>query len=152
MPKDIDTADILLIEDNYSDADLTLRALKKKNLHLKVVHFEDGAEALEALFSRLGEKAERSGRYIPHLILLDLKLPGMHGKEILKELKRHSKTKMIPVVVLTSSNQQRDVSECYQLGCNAYIVKPMDFEEYMCRVSEAAFFWMQINYMPDEFS
>lgn len=152
MLKNLDTADILLIEDNKSDADLTLRALKKKNLHLNVIHFEDGAEALEAIFSRLKDKAGFNGRYFPRLILLDLKLPGMHGKDILRELKGNEKTSMIPVVVLTSSNQQSDVSDCYRLGSNAYIVKPLDFEKYMCLVSEAAFFWTQVNYMPDEFS
>lgn len=152
MLKKMDTADILLIEDNKSDADLTLRALKKKNLHLNVFHFEDGAEALEAIFSRLEGKAGFNSRPFPRLILLDLKLPGMQGKDILRELKGNEKTSMIPVVVLTSSNQQIDVSDCYRLGSNAYIVKPLDFDKYMDLVSEAAFFWMQVNYMPDEFS
>lgn len=152
MVKKMDTADILLVEDNLTDAELTMRALKKKDLHLNVIHFEDGAEALKAIFSRLDEHTELNGKHFPQLILLDLKLPGMHGKEILRELKGNEKTRMIPVVILTSSNQQSDVTDCYQLGSNAYIVKPLDFEEYMSKVSKAAFFWMHVNYMPDEFS
>ena len=148
MNKDISTAEILLIEDNASDADLTLRALKKKNLHFNTIHFDDGAEALEAILSQL----HSGGRQFPHLILLDLKLPGLSGKEILGELKNNKKTRMIPVVMLTSSNQLSDVMECYQLGANAYIVKPLDFVEYISLVSEAASFWLNMNYMPDEFN
>lgn len=152
MSKNISTADILLVEDNPCDADLALRALKKKNLHFNVIHFEDGMEALEAIFSQLDEKGEKRGCQFPHLILLDLKLPGLSGKEILRALKRDEKTRMIPVVILTSSNQHSDVKECYNLGANAYIIKPLDFGEYINSVSEAASFWMHINYMPDEFS
>ena len=151
MNKDISTADILLIEDNPSDADLTLRALKKKNLHVNVVHFDDGREALEATFRHLHNKETASGKQFPHLILLDLKLPGLSGKEILSQLKKNERTRVIPVVMLTSSNQPSDVMGCYQLGANAYIVKPLDYGEYVSLISEVAYFWLKINYMPDEF-
>lgn len=152
MNKNVSTADILLIEDSASDADLALRALKKKNFHVNAVHFNDGAEALKAIFGQLNQQGATSGRQLPHLIFLDLKLPGLGGKDILKELKKNANTRMIPVVMLTSSNQPSDVMECYQLGANAYIVKPLDFSEYVNTISEAASFWLKINYMPDEFS
>ena len=152
MAKNISTADIILIEDNISDADLALRAFRKTNLHLNVVHFEDGSEALESLFSQFDEKNEPDTPHLPHLVLLDLKLPGLHGKDILRALKENKKTRKIPVVMLTSSNQHSDVSDCYQLGCNAYIVKPLEFDEYVRLVSEAVSFWVHVNYMPDEFS
>ena len=151
MNKNISTADILLIEDNPNDADLTLRALKKKNLHVNVVHFDDGREALEAIFGQLNDREGTSGKQFPHLIFLDLKLPGLSGKEVLSELKKNGKTRIIPIVILTSSNQPSDVMECFQLGANAYIVKPLDFTEYVNLISEAAFFWLKINYMPDAF-
>lgn len=152
MSKNISTADILLVEDNASDAELTLRALKKGNHHCNVIHFEDGNEALEALFQQLEDQEGKNGPQFPHLIFLDLKLPGLSGKEILRTLKQNEKTRLIPVVMLTSSNQESDVRECYQFGANAYIVKPVNFEQYTHTISEAAYFWMQINYMPDEFS
>jgi two-component system response regulator len=152
MNKDISTADILLIEDNLNDADLTLRALKKRNLHVNTVHFDDGAEALEAISRQLDDQEGTGCKQFPHLILLDLKLPGLGGKEILSVLKRNEATRMVPVVMLTSSNQLCDVKECYQLGANAYIVKPVDFTEYINAVAEAASFWLSINYLPDQFN
>lgn len=152
MSKSISTADIVLIEDNAGDADLTMRALKKKNLHYNVIHFEEGAEALDAIFQHLNDEKEISSQQFPHLIFLDLKLAGLSGKEVLKALKENEKTRRIPVVVLTSSNQENDVTQCYNYGANAYIVKPLDLDEYIHSVSEAANFWMKINYVPDGFS
>jgi two-component system response regulator len=140
--------DILLIEDNSTDADLTLRALKLKNLHLSVTHVEDGVEALDFIF-RKGSFENRLSEHLPKLILMDLKLPKMDGPNVLKEIKRNEITKAIPVVILTSSNQESDIRECYRLGANAYIVKPLEFEDYLHQISSAAYFWMNINCLPD---
>jgi two-component system, response regulator len=142
--------DILLIEDNFSDADLTIRltirALKKGDPNLSITHLEDGAAALDYIFSQ-GDYSNVPTRK-PKLILLDLQLPKIGGHEVLKEIKMNEKTRIIPVIILTSSSHPKDVQSCYHSGANAYMVKPLDFDEYMNHVSEIVRFWLRVNYLP----
>jgi len=133
--------EILLIEDNLNDAELAIRALKKKNLANHLLHLEDGEQALEFLF------AERQNNS-PKVILLDLKMPKVDGIEVLRRLKSDPVRKMIPVVVLTSSKEDKDIVESYALGVNAYIVKPVDFDKFVTAVTDLGFFWMVLNQPP----
>jgi len=132
--------EILLVEDNPDDAELAIRALQKNNLANHLVHLQDGEEALEFLFN------EKNGR--PKLILLDLKMPKVDGIEVLRQLKSNAKTKSIPVVMLTSSKEDRDIVESYQLGVNAYIVKPLDFEQFGNAIKQLGLFWLVLNQSP----
>ena len=139
--------EILLVEDNPDDVELTLRALKKNNLANKVHVVTDGAEALDFVFA----KNKYSGRKIenaPKVILLDLKLPKVDGLEVLKKIKSDEKTKIIPVVVLTSSREESDIIESYQLGVNSYIVKPVNFDQFVKSVSELGLYWLLRNEGP----
>ena len=133
--------DILLLEDNHEDAELTIRALKKNNLTNHLLHLSDGEEGLRFLFSTPAASA-------PKLILLDLKMPKVDGIEVLRKLKNDAEKKTIPVVVLTSSKEHRDIQETYQLGVNAYIVKPVDFEQCVKTVAEIGIFWLLLNQQP----
>lgn len=133
--------DILLVEDNVNDAELTIRSLKKHNLANHLLHLEDGEEALQFLFDSHGSKT-------PKLILLDLKMPKVDGIEVLRKIKSDPSKKMIPVVVLTSSKEERDVVESYKLGVNAYIVKPVDFDKFAEAVATVGFFWLLLNQAP----
>src|SRR5882762_7369647 len=126
---ELELVEILLVEDNPTDAELTLRALRRHNLSINVVWVKDGAEALDFLYCK-GKYADRKNG-TPKLILLDLKLPKIDGIEVLRELKNDNKTKIIPVVMLTSSQEERDLVESYRLGVNSYIVKPVDFEKFL---------------------
>ena len=135
--------DILLAEDNLNDSELTLRALRKNNIGSNLVHVKDGAEALDFLFCT-GAYSQRQN-YLPKLILLDLKMPKVSGLEVLKVIRENEKTKNIPVVVLTSSNQEKDILESYNLGVNSYIVKPVEFNIYTNTVAELGQYWMQLN-------
>ncbi len=139
--------EILLIEDNPDEAELTIRTLKKHNLANKLLHLDDGAEALEFIFPK-DPSAETDFHFNPKLILLDLKLPKVTGLEILARLKADERTKMIPVVVLTSSREEQDVLESYKLGVNAYIVKPVNFEAFTRAVSDLGLFWLIKNQPP----
>jgi two-component system response regulator len=139
--------EILLVEDNMGDAELTIRALKKHNLVNKLVHLKDGAEALDFIFAE-GEFAERNIKNTPKVILLDLKMPKVNGVEVLKKLKSDERFQKIPVVVLTSSKEDPDVKTCYQLGANSYIAKPVKFEDFLKAVSELGFYWMFLNQPP----
>ena len=132
--------EILLIEDNPDDAELTIRALKKHKLANNLMHLKDGEDAVNFLFSRRSP--------IPKMILLDLKMPKIDGIEILKKLKTHPEKKIIPVVVLTSSKEEKDIVESYRLGVNAYIVKPVDFEKFVSAVTEIGLFWLVLNQSP----
>ena len=142
----LDLVEILLVEDNPTDAELTLRALRRYNLSNNVVWVKDGAEALDFLNCR-GEYATRKNG-TPKLILLDLKLPKIDGIEVLRALKSDNKTKVIPVVMLTSSQEERDLVESYRLGVNSYIVKPVDFEKFLETVSQVGFYWSLMNKIP----
>ncbi|HEX8038737.1 MAG TPA: response regulator [Chryseosolibacter sp.] len=135
------SVEILLIEDNPDDAGLTIHALKKNNLADNVLHLNDGEEALNYLFSK-------ETRAIPKVILLDLKMPKVDGIEVLRRLKSDEEKKVIPVVVLTSSKEERDIVESYKLGVNGYIVKPVDFDKFVKAISEIGLFWLLLNQPP----
>jgi len=139
--------EILLVEDNPDDVELAKHALKEHNL-ANVVHVSrDGAEALEYIFG--SASGPDSGlKHRPRLILLDLKLPKVDGLEVLRQLKADARSKKIPVVVLTSSNQEPDLEHAYALGANSYIVKPVDFEQFVDAVQQLGFYWLLLNQAP----
>jgi CheY-like chemotaxis protein len=140
--------EILLVEDNPNDAELALRALKKNKLANKVIRVVDGEEALDYVFARKSFKS-RNRLNIPKLILLDLKLPKIDGLEVLKILKSDDITRLIPVVVLTSSREEKDIVESYRLGVNSYIVKPVDFDKFIESVKDIGLYWLLLNQQPD---
>lgn len=142
-----DSIEILLVEDSPNDEELTLYALKKNNItnHIQVVH--DGAEALEYIFCT-GAYADRRINEPPKVILLDLKLPKVDGLEVLERIKADARTRTIPVVVLTSSQEESDIVESYQLGVNSYIVKPVDFEQFIDAVRQLGLYWALLNKTP----
>lgn len=140
---------ILLVEDNPDDEALTLRALQKNNIVNDVVVARDGVEALDYLFCT-GAYATRDVMHQPQLILLDLKLPKIDGLEVLKKLRADERTKHVPVVVLTSSIEQRDIVACYDDGANSYIRKPVDFEEFLQAVKQLGMYWLLMNVLPGE--
>jgi two-component system, response regulator len=140
--------EILLVEDNPSDAELTIRALRKYNLANNVFRVYDGEEALDFIFTR-GQYAKRKLENAPKVILLDLKLPKVDGIEVLKVIKSDPVAKLIPVVVLTSSNEEKDIIESYSLGVNSYIVKPVDFDKFIDSVKDIGFYWLLLNRQPD---
>jgi CheY-like chemotaxis protein len=139
--------EILLVEDNPDDLDMALHALRKANLTNQIQTVRDGAEALEFIFCQ-GAFAGRKFENPPKVILLDLKLPKIDGMEVLKRIKSDPRTKMIPVVILTSSKEQRDVIESYNLGVNSYIVKPVNFEQFAVAVRELGMYWLLHNQPP----
>lgn len=139
--------EILLVEDNPEDVEITLRAFKKRNLTNKIHVVEDGEEALEYIFAT-GAYNERNIDHRPRVILLDLKLPKVDGLEVLRRIRADERTKQIPVVVLTSSQEERDIVESYRLGVNSYIVKPVDFDKFLDTVSELGFYWLLLNKSP----
>ena len=139
--------EILLVEDNLNDAELSLYALKKFKIANRIHHARDGAEALDYIF---GSERDTSNPpvQIPRLILLDLKLPKIDGQEVLRKLKSNDATKTIPVVILTSSREERDIIESYNLGVNSYIVKPIDFEQFTEAVRDVGLYWLLLNQVP----
>jgi CheY-like chemotaxis protein len=139
--------EILLVEDNPHDIELTLRALTRRNLANKVHIVRDGAEALEYVFAD-GAYEQRDTAQVPRVILLDLKLPKVSGFEVLRKIKSDERTKIIPVVVLTSSREERDLVESYRLGVNSYIVKPVDFDKFLDSVGELGLYWLLLNQPP----
>lgn len=141
--------EILLCEDNKRDADLTIRALKKQHLANNVVWVKDGEEALNYLFAK-GEYADRSIKDTPRVILLDLKMPKVDGMEVLEKVRAHPETEHIPVVVMTSSQEEKDIINSYNLGVNSYIVKPVDFKKFMESVSDVGFYWLLLNKQPQQ--
>ena len=145
--KSREEVEILLVEDNPTDVELTLRALKKNNLTNKVHVVTDGAEALDYLFAT-GAYKEREIDKKPKVVLLDLKLPKVDGLEVLKKIKADERTRNIPVVVLTSSKEEQDRIESYKLGVNSYIVKPVDFEQFTKSVQELGLYWLLLNELP----
>jgi two-component system response regulator len=136
--------EILLVEDNPHDAEMTIRALKKVNLANKLIHVKDGAEALDFIFAK-GAFSDRKIENKPKVILLDIKMPKVDGIEVLRQIKSTDATKTIPVVIMTSSKEEQDVITSYDLGVNSYVVKPVDFEGFAKAVSELGFYWLITN-------
>jgi len=138
---------ILLVEDNPDDEALTLRALKKKNILNEVIVAHDGVEALDYLFAE-GKYAGRDENMTPEVILLDLKLPRIDGLEVLRRVRADARTSLLPIVVLTSSKEERDMIESYSLGCNSYIRKPVDFVQFGDAVEQLGLYWLVLNAAP----
>lgn len=140
---ELESTEILLVEDNPYEAELAIRSLKNNNLGNIIKHIDDGAAALDYLFS--ADFLSVSKRY---LILLDLNLPRVNGLEILKKIKSDEQRKLIPVIVLTSSKEDRDILECYKMGVNSYIVKPVSFESFVKAIAELKMYWLLLNQWP----
>lgn len=141
------SVEILLVEDNPNDLELALHALKRHRLANQIQIARDGAEALEFIFCT-GAYVNRKIENGPRVVLLDLKLPKLDGLEVLRRIKGDVRTRKIPVVVLTTSRQDRDLQECYALGVNSYIVKPVDFEQFSEAVRQLGFYWLLLNQLP----
>jgi two-component system, response regulator len=142
-----DEAEILLVEDNRKDVELTLLALRKENLCNKIHVVRDGEEALEFLFCR-GAYSSRSPEHPPKLVILDLKLPKVDGMEVLRAIKNDEHTRAIPVTILTSSKEDRDLVDGYKLGVNSYIQKPVDFNQFRDTVKQLGLYWLVVNQAP----
>ena len=140
-------AEILLVEDNINDAELSLYALKKYRIASRVHHARDGAEALDYIFGS-EENVEKLPVRIPRLVLLDLKLPKIDGQEVLRKIKINQSSKTIPVVILTSSREERDIVRSYDFGANSYIVKPIDFDKFTEAVRDVGLYWLSLNQVP----
>jgi two-component system response regulator len=143
----LNEVEILLVEDDPRDAEMALRALKKNNFANNVHHVKDGAEALAFLFAN-GAYSERRVESVPKVVLLDLKLPKVDGLEVLKKIKSDDRTKMIPVVIVTSSREDRDLVESYKLGVNSFIVKPVEFDKFVEAVKVLGLYWLLMNKVP----
>jgi two-component system, response regulator len=141
------SVDILLVEDNRNDAELALRALKKSGVANNIFIAYDGEEALDFIYCR-NKYVSRNPNHIPKVILLDLKLPKIDGLEVLRTLKSDEEKKIIPVIVLTSSNQEKDMIESYKLGVNSYIQKPVDFNQFINAVHQIGYYWLLLNQLP----
>lgn len=139
---------ILLVEDNPDDADLTLRAFKRNGIANDVVVASDGEEALDYLFAT-GAHADRNPATNPTLVLLDLKLPKVSGLEVLRRMREDERTKRIPVVVLTSSNEERDIITSYDLGANSFVRKPVDFSQFIEAARQLGLYWLVLNEVPE---
>src|SRR5713226_5496446 len=138
---------ILLVEDNPDDEELTVRALKKNNVVNEVVVARDGVEALDYLFAQ-GPHAGRDLRFMPQVVLLDLKLPKLDGLGVLRRLRADDRTKLLPVVILTSSNEEKDRINSYSLGANSYVRKPVDFEQFVAAAAQLGLYWLVLNEAP----
>lgn len=141
----LDAVEVLLVEDNPRDAELTIRALKKNHLANQLFHVEDGAEALDFLFGRGKYEGLETDRP-PKVVLLDLKLPKMNGLEVLRIMKTSERTRSIPVVVVTSSAEDPDMRTAYELGANSYVIKPVQFEAFMEAMSKLGIYWLMVNH------
>ncbi len=142
------SVDILLVEDNLNDAELTIRELKRHNMTNNLFHVTDGEEALEFMFATGKYANERNVLYSPKLVLLDIQMPKVNGIEVLEAIKADSRTKNTPVVMLTSSKEDPDIKRCYDLGVNSYIVKPVNFEGFANAIKNLGFFWLLLNQPP----
>jgi two-component system, response regulator len=143
---EFEQVEILLVEDSETDAEMTIRALRRKNLANRLVWLKDGADALDFLFRRGAHSTRPPGT--PKLVLLDLKMPKIDGIEVLRQVKAHEETRTIPVVMLTSSAEERDVVASYALGVNSYVVKPVDFAKFVEEVARAGCYWVLVNRVP----
>lgn len=140
-----ENVEILLAEDSEADGEMTLRALRKNNISNEVIWARDGAEALDYIFGR-GQYKERQRQ--PKLVLLDIKMPKVDGIEVLRQIKQNEQTKMIPVVIMTSSAEDRDIVESYHLGVNSYVIKPVEFQQFMDTVVQLGYYWTLVNRVP----
>jgi len=147
MTTNYNPVQILIVEDNPNDAELTLRAFKKHNLANEIYVAEDGVEALDFIFCE-GKFKSRDNTTSLKVIFLDLKLPKVNGLEVLKRIKTDPKTKKLPVVIITSSKEDPDINEAYELGANAYVVKPVDFNDFMKAMQDTGLFWLLVNEIP----
>jgi len=138
---------ILLVEDNPDDVDLTLRAFRKSQILNEIVVARDGVEALDYLFAT-GIYAERDPKALPEVVLLDLKLPRVDGLEVLRRLRDNERTRRLPVVVLTSSNEERDILSSYDLGANSFVRKPVDFAQFLTAAQQLGMYWLVLNEPP----
>lgn len=139
--------DVIIVDDNENDVELALRAFKKNGLTANIMVFVNGDDVLDYLFAR-GSFADRKVQDIPKLILLDIKMPLANGFEVLRIIKTNPITKMIPIVMLTSSNQEKDISQCYALGANSFIVKTVDYNEFADQVYHIGLYWLKMNMLP----
>ena len=139
--------DIVIVEDNPSDAELMVRSLSKNRLANSLIVLEDGEQALDFLFCR-GKYAERDSHKSPKVIFLDLKLPKVNGLEVLKQVKSNKQTKIIPVIVVTSSKEDPDIGAAYNLGANSYVVKPVDFNKFKATINQLGLYWLVVNENP----
>ena len=140
--------EILLVEDNMSDAELTIRELKKHHLANNLFHVKDGEEALDFIFATGKFAGTRDLSFPPKVVLLDIQMPKVNGIEILQKIKSDERTKSTPVVMLTSSKEDPDIQKCYKLGANSYIVKPVDFDGFATAIKSLGFYWLLLNQPP----
>jgi hypothetical protein len=141
------SAEILIVEDNPNDAQLTIRSLKQNNLANHIMHVADGQSALDYIFG-VGEYQGRNVMDQPKVVLLDLKLPKLNGLQVLAKIRGDARTKLLPVVVLTCSQEESDLIESYQLGANSYIVKPVEFENFSAAIKQLGLYWLLLNKLP----
>ena len=146
---DYNLVDVLLVEDNIDDAELAMRELKKNQANKNLLHVKDGEEALDFIFATGKFAGLRDIKNLPKVILLDIQMPKVNGIEVLEKIKADERTKAIPVVILTSSNQSPDIKKCYGLGVNSYIIKPVEFETYAKAIKELGLYWLLLNRPPE---
>ncbi|MEP7231861.1 MAG: response regulator [Ginsengibacter sp.] len=142
------SVEILLVEDNINDAELAIRELKKHNLANNLFHVKDGEEALDFIFATGSYNGTRDVGALPRIILLDIQMPKINGIEVLAKIKSDERTKLTPVVILTSSKEDPDIKRCYDLGANSYIVKPVNFEGFAESIKRLGFYWLLLNQPP----
>ena len=144
----MNSVDVLLVEDNMNDAELAIREFRKNRLANNLVHVKDGEEALDFLFARGKFAGERDMAFLPKVVLLDIQMPKVNGIEVLRIMKTDDRTKSTPVVILTSSKEDPDIQQCYALGANSYIVKPVNFERFAEAIRNLGFYWLLLNQPP----
>lgn len=140
---------ILLVEDNPTDEALVLRAFKKYNLSAKIIVVRDGAEAVDFIFCQ-GAYKDRDPRDIPQLILLDMKLPKLSGLEVLRQIRANEHTRLLPVIMLTSSKEEQDLMESYRSGANSYVRKPIEYDQFLEAIRELSLYWLKVNEQPPD--
>ena len=145
---DPNSVEILLVEDNITDAELTIRELKKHNMANNLIHLKDGEEALDFIFATGKYANTREVQYTPKVVLLDIQMPKVNGIEVLEKIKTDPKTRSVPVVILTSSKENPDIQRCYDLGANSYIVKPVNFDGFAQAIKNLGFYWLLLNQAP----
>ena len=144
----VNQVDVLIVEDNPDDAELTVRELKKHTKPAKFFHVKDGEEALNFIFGTGKYATKRSVSNLPGIVLLDIKMPRVNGIEVLEKIKSDQRTQLMPVVMLTSSNESPDIKRCYDLGANSYIVKPVNFEDFASAIKNVGAYWLILNQNP----